>query len=86
MAKIDLEDKGINVKDVLQDSEYVLLVACSDCGEVLNDTKLMTGKELGRLWGRLVMSSPLVTPSCPNGCRASYSDCNANTNLLIRAA
>ncbi len=55
----------------------ICTVTCSDCGHQLAQSKPIPETEkLG-----VIMSAPLITPSCPNGCRATYSDCNANTEL-----
>ena len=50
---------------------------CHDCGAVLNTaTNVPENKKL-----QVIISSALVAGSCPNGCRASFSDCNMNTDL-----
>jgi len=76
----------IELKDVILEEKYVLEVKCTDCGHVLNSTVVMTGEELSNHWSRLVMSSPLVTGGCPEGCRSTFSDCNINTDMVIRKA
>ncbi len=62
---------------------FKVVLRCHDCGEKLNDTVPMTAKEIVSAWMRLVTSSPLVARSCPKGCRPTYSDCNANTDMVI---
>jgi hypothetical protein len=56
---------------------------CADCGEVLNSTRKMTAAEIHKNWTLIVMGSPLNVGKCPKGCRSTYSDCNANTNIII---
>ena len=63
-------------------SDYKVVVKCSKCGEQLNETLPMTAEEIIKEWTRLVLSSVLVTKTCPNGC-SSFSDCNPTTNLII---
>lgn len=53
-------------------------VHCRDCGELLNSAENFP--ESARM--QLILSSPLVTPSCPKGCRATASDCNANSVMV----
>ena len=74
---------NIKLNDTLPEGKYKLICACQDCGKVLDDTCELSGAELRNLWTGLVVSAPLNTGSCPNGCRATYSDCNANTELRI---
>lgn len=50
---------------------------CADCRTVLNTAEHVP--EDKRL--HVITSAPLVAGSCPNGCRSTFSDCNANTTL-----
>lgn len=61
--------------------DFKVVVRCGDCGEVLNESIPMTAKGIVDAWMQLVISSPLVTKPCPKGCRPTYSDCNANTDM-----
>ena len=53
------------------------IVTCRDCGEQLAKAEHVPENEKTRI----ILSAPLVTPSCPKGCRPTADDCNANTNL-----
>lgn len=79
-------DGGIELKTI-QDSDalHTLRVLCADCGEQLQESVPMTGRELKANWTQMAISQPLVTGSCSKGCRATFSDCNLNTNLEIVA-
>lgn len=57
------------------DGEFVIVVRCKDCGEELNRSVRLTAKD----YTQAVLSAPLNTKPCPNGCRSTASDCNANT-------
>lgn len=63
--------------------KYTVQVLCSDCKEKLLESVEMNEHELRSKWSGLVMSAPLNTPSCDKGCRATFSDCNANTDMEI---
>jgi hypothetical protein len=71
--------KKLTVRDLDAEKKYRLVVRCRECGEKLNETLTMTGEEMRKAWVRLWASQPLVTGSCPKGCRATFSDCNLNT-------
>ena len=73
----------VSLADVTPDGRYVIRVTCRDCKAELNSTTVMTGNQVLSNWGKLVISSGLVTKSCPNGCRATWSDCNINTDMTI---
>lgn len=79
-------EKPLSVDDVRHDAAgtYVVDVHCADCDAILNRSKEMTGVELAQDWTLIVASSPLVTFKCRRGCRATASDCNANTKLKIK--
>lgn len=62
----------------MSDALFTCEVKCRNCGEILAKAEHVPENE--KL--RIIMSSPLVTPSCPKGCMATYSDCNANTDLV----
>ena len=57
------------------DGEFVIVILCKDCQRELNRSKPITRKE----YTEAVMSGPLCTKPCPNGCRSTYSDMNMNT-------
>jgi len=68
----------------LKDGEtYHLEVLCKECGSKLAETDEMSGSEMRSDWTRLMLSAPLVTRQCPNGCRSTFSDCNINTDIEI---
>lgn len=70
------------------DSRFTLAVYCAEeeCGAELNRTLVMTGSEMFKKWTHLVLSQPLVTKPCPNGCRSTWNDCNINVNTVIECA
>lgn len=76
-------ERVVSLADVTPDGRYVVRVNCRDCKTQLNTTTVMTGNQVMANWGKLVISSGLVTKSCPNGCRATWSDCNINTEMTI---
>ena len=53
------------------------VLRCRDCNHILNTAENVPDKDKIRV----ILSSPLVTGPCPNGCRSTASDCNANTTL-----
>lgn len=55
---------------------FIYTVKCRDCGELLAQSKPVP--ENGKLG--IVMSAPIMTPSCPKGCEPTYGDCNSNTD------
>lgn len=57
------------------DGVFIIVVKCRECGAELNRSKPLTRKD----YTLAVISAPLMTKPCPNGCRSTYSDCNANT-------
>lgn len=65
-------------RPMMADKLLICTVKCRDCGEQLAQSHPVSEKE--KL--QLMLSAPLVTPSCPKGCRATYSDCNSNTDLI----
>ena len=75
----------MEINDIATDSEenFIVLMKCCECGKELNRSKEINGKELHKMWMRVVFSGPLAAKSCPNGCRATYSDCNANISYDI---
>jgi hypothetical protein len=77
---------GIQVNELSPEKIYMVAVLCRDCGKQLMESKPLTGQKIRDDWALMVTSAPLACPSCPNGCRATYSDCNANTDFEIRAA
>ena len=58
------------------DGEFIIVIECKDCGRELNRSNTLTAKD----YTSVVLSAPLNTKPCPNGCRSTASDCNANTN------
>jgi len=80
---METDIQKIEYEDIKDDQNYKLLVLCGDCRNELNSTVKMTGKELKQHWGQLVTSSGLATGGCSKGCRATFSDCNINTDLVI---
>ena len=58
-------------------------ICCHDCGAILNSSIDMDRETLNDKWSLLVISSGLVTGKCPKGCRATFSDCNINTDMKI---
>jgi hypothetical protein len=76
---------GIQVNELSPENVYTVVVLCRDCGTQLMESKPLTGQKIRDDWALMVTSAPLSCPSCPNGCRATYSDCNANTEFEIRA-
>ena len=88
------EKRGLELDSIRNlPGPYIVQIQCAGtandgrygkfCGEVLQESKPMSGPELAKHWTFLAISSPLMTDKCPKGCRASYSDCNANTELVI---
>lgn len=73
----------VSLDNVMPEGRYVVRIKCRDCGTEINSTKEMTGNQVLANWGKLVISSGLVSRSCPNGCRATFSDCNINTDMVI---
>jgi len=74
----------IEYEQIEDDKSYQLKILCGDCKAELNSTTTMTGEELKKEWGHLVISSPLVSGSCKKGCQSTWSDCNINTDLAIK--
>lgn len=63
---------------------YTVVVHCNDCSRELNRTSHpFTASGLKDNWSGLVSSAPICTKPCPNGCRSTASDCNANTHQLV---
>lgn len=58
------------------DKAQICIVRCADCGEELNRSKPVTNHRERML---TILSGPLCTRACPNGCRATERDMNANT-------
>lgn len=58
-------------------AKFTCIVCCRDCGHFLAEANDVPTNE----YLRIVMSAPLVTPRCPKGCRATFSDCNLNSEL-----
>lgn len=54
---------------------FIIVVECADCKAELNRSRPLTKKD----YTLAVLSGPLVTKPCPNGCRSTFSDCNLNT-------
>jgi hypothetical protein len=79
----NMKENSLEVNDLDDEKQYQIIITCSDCNEVLNTSVVMTGKKIKEKWGILVMGSPINTGSCPNGCRATFSDCNLNTEMEI---
>lgn len=63
--------------------QFKVVVRCADCGTELNSTVPLSSRQVQEEWPRLAISSALVTGSCPRGCRATFSDCNINTNMTV---
>ena len=57
------------------DGVFIIVVECKDCGKELNRSRPITAEQ----YTGAVLSGPLVTGPCPNGCRSTFSDCNLNT-------
>ena len=54
------------------------ILKCSECKEVINETKFMTPKEM--IGANLMMTlTSVFAGSCPKGCQPTYSDCNLRT-------
>jgi hypothetical protein len=58
--------------------EKIGVVYCADCGAELNRTTRPLS-ERDQMFA--AMSSGLSTGSCRNGCRATFSDLNINTDI-----
>ena len=56
------------------DGVFIIVVECADCGKELNRSKPLTSRE----YTQAIITQPLCTARCPNGCRSTASDCNAN--------
>jgi hypothetical protein len=54
---------------------FIIVVKCADCGVELNRSNPLTKAD----YTMAVLSAPICTGSCPNGCRATFADCNLNT-------
>ena len=76
---------GEQLKVIKNDTEnnYSVKVLCGTCRHELNSTKPHTGAEVWQNWTMICLSQPLTTKSCPNGCRSTASDCNANVSMVI---
>ena len=73
-----------DTKEVIEkDRQYEVHLCCGDCLHQLNSVSAMSGEDLSKRWTGLVTSSGFVAGNCPNGCRATYSDLNINTKLLV---
>lgn len=57
------------------DGVFIIIVKCRDCGAELNRSNPLTAKD----YTMAVILCPIMTGRCPNGCRATFSDCNLNT-------
>ncbi len=53
------------------------ILKCADCGHVLNTAEHVPEDEKARVG----LTAGFNAGSCPNGCRATFSDLNINTNL-----
>lgn len=51
---------------------------CRDCGQILNTAEHVPEREKGRV----AISSGFAAGGCPNGCRATFTDLNINTELV----
>lgn len=78
----------LTLDDIRNDDvgKYIVSVHCADCRALILDGNEMTGTVMAKSWTLIVASSPLASSACPKGCRPTYSDCNAHTNLRIRRA
>jgi hypothetical protein len=56
-------------------SELIAVMKCGDCGTELRRSNPFPPKDRPFV----LLSSALMNERCPNGCRATYSDCNMNT-------
>ena len=65
------------MSDRTEAEKVILLLECRDCGTELNRTVPVTKGQAAKAR----ISSGLAAPSCPNGCRPTFSDCNWNTTL-----
>src|SRR5579863_4443701 len=69
----------INLRELSDDTKIVLVLNCADCGKELNRTKEIKARD----YTLAVLSGPLNTMPCPNGCRSTASDMNMNTKMEI---
>ena len=56
---------------------WMAILKCADCGCELNRAEHVPESAKAKV----TMTSALAAKSCPNGCRATFSDCNINTKL-----
>jgi hypothetical protein len=57
------------------DGTFIIVVKCADCAAELARSNPLTKEQ----YTMAVLSAPLITKPCPNGCRSTWSDCNINT-------
>ena len=67
---------------VLMAENYVV-VRCAECSTELNRTNPMDIPLIREEWAQIALTAPLMTRACPNGCRPTCNDYNANTTMLI---
>lgn len=67
----------------IEDRKFKMLLLCADCRAEMNSTTEMTAREVEDEWMKLALGSALVAGRCPKGCRATFSDCNINTRLVL---
>lgn len=60
----------------------IAILKCRDCGKELNRTIPFPEADESRV----MISSGLAAPPCPNGCRSTCEDLNLNTTLEIMDA
>lgn len=76
--EVELNDIPKNNQDC-----YVVHIVCSDCGEILNSSHVMTGEDIHKNWTTMCLTSGFASKSCPKGCRSTFSDLNINTKFKI---
>ena len=76
----------IEINDIANSQdEFVLRMICSEegCEQVLAETSPMTGEDLNKEWGRLILSAGFNTRKCPDGHPATFSDLNVHSKSRI---
>lgn len=76
---------AIKLDEVEPDGRYIVKVVCGDCSKSILESVEMSGKELKDSWSQLILTKGFNTPKCKNGCRATYSDFNINSEMRIEA-
>ncbi|MEA1999655.1 MAG: hypothetical protein U9N61_10105 [Euryarchaeota archaeon] len=67
----------------VENSTFSVQILCSDCGDLLNETRNLTYDEMLHDYISIVFLTGLAAGDCPNGCSPVGDDCNTNTQTVI---